>query len=217
MNQTGINMPGHNRVLLVKTTHHSLVIRAYALLAWLVLLATLSGCATRKFFHGIEGSDLSGLVKGYTPAEVEHITGAPISTFACDTGGIRTYLYDRGWTGCVGEGRCKPENESGLHAMEIGADLFSPGMFSGTLNMCIDTCQKGHLEVLYNERNELVGVVEHPAIREGHCWNRWNNSHQGYPCNSIYQHRRPSTVPPGLLLFVDTRVTWEQICDRLPE
>lgn len=181
----------------------------------IITLSGISGCATKKFYYGVEATDLSGLFTGMKRPDVERITGSATKVHECDSGSIVTYLYDRGWTGCVGEGMCKDEDESKLQTMEIVADVFSVGMFSGALGMCIDPCQKGHLEVLYDDHNGLVGVVEHPTFRKGHCWNRWNSQHENYPCSQIYENRRPSSVPSHLLLFIDSMVRPDQICDKL--
>jgi len=188
---------------------------SFSILALLVTLIGISGCATKKLYYGVEATDLSGLFIGMERPDVERITGSATKVFECDSGSIVTYLYDRGWTGCVGEGTCKSEDESKLQTMEIVADVFSVGMFSGALNMCIEPCQKGHLEVLYNDQNGLVGVVEHPTFRYGHCWNKWNTAQEGYPCNRIYENRRPSSVPSQLLLYIDSMVRPDQICDKL--
>jgi len=193
---------------------HNRAITLFILVLFLTVLG-ISGCATKKFYYGVEETDLSGLFIGMRRQDVEKITGGAIKVFECDSGAVVTYLYDRGWTGCVGEGRCKEEDESKLQAMEMGADIFSLGMFSGALNQCIEPCQKGHLEVLYNDKNELAGVVEHPTFRDNYCWNRGNKAHQGYPCNRIYKHRRPSSVPAQLLLYIDEMVRPDQICGNL--
>ena len=175
---------------------------------------TVSSCATQKFYHGIEATNLSGLFYGMKRHDAEKVTGSALKEVKRGSGVVVTYLYDRGWIGCVGEGGCEAEDESKLQAAEIVADIFSLGTFSYALNQCKEPCQKGHLEVFYNDKNVIIGARERPAKKEGYCWGRWNKRSEGYPCFNIYDNRRPSSVSPQLILFSDaitgkTAAQWE--------
>jgi hypothetical protein len=70
------------------------VLRMIAGLILSGFVLVLSGCATKKFYHGVEATDLSGLFIGINRPDVEKITGSATKVFECDSGTIATYLYD---------------------------------------------------------------------------------------------------------------------------
>ena len=184
----------------------------FCLLLVITCLAT-SSCATKKFYNGVEATDLSGLIYGISRTDVKTITGNPKREFQCESGSsIVTYVYDQGYTGCVGEGRCKAEDEKYLQATEIGMVYFTAGLFSWALNNCITPCQEGILELSYDSEDRLIGVRELPPYREGYCWDigGWNKPHEGCPCSRIYANSRSSSVPEQLILDKDPEDTCEK-------
>lgn len=174
----------------------------------------VSGCATKKLYHGVEATDLSGLFYGMERLDAEKITGSPKREFQCDYGSIVTYVYDRGNTGCVGEGRCDPENEAKAQSIEIIADVFSLGGMSAVINKCITPCQEGHLELFFDKEDHLIGVRELPTDRDVYCWTGDNDSWRGYPCSRIYNNRQPSTVSEALILEIPAEDIPGRICDQ---
>ena len=189
------------------------------LLRLLLAMACLviSSCATQKFYHGLEATNLTGLSHGMKRLDAEKITGNPKREFQCDSGTIVTYIYNRGYTGCIGAGRCDPENETKLQTVEIVADVFSFGMMSANINLCITPCQKGHLELFFDNKEQLIGIRELTTDRDNYCWTSGNKPHQGYPCNRIYSNRRPSSVPDKLILFIDQEDIPNKICDQFTQ
>ena len=173
----------------------------------------ISGCATKKIYHGVEATNLSGLFYGMSRHDAELITGEPKREFQCDSGTIVTYVYDRGYMGCMGEGRCKLESETMHHATEIVLDAMTLGLTSVVGNWCITPCQKGHLELFFNAENRLIGARELPTDRDVYCWTGSNDPWAGYPCTRIYSNRRPSTLPEELILKIDPEDIPDKICD----
>ena len=175
----------------------------------------ISSCATQKKYHGVESTNLASLVYGMNRIDAEKITGKPEREFQCDyPGSILTYIYDRGYTGCIGDGGCKPENETKDQTVEIIFDLFSFGGVSAVINKCITPCQKGHLELFFNWEGRLIGARELPTDRDVYCWTGNNDSWEGYPCTRIYNNRQPSTVSEALLLKIPAEDIPDRICDQ---
>jgi hypothetical protein len=160
----------------------------------------ISSCATKKLYHGVEATNLTDLFYGMPRHDAELITGEPKREFQRDSETIVTYVYDRGYTGCIGEGRCDPDRETTTHAVEILLDAIMLGGASAIINWCITPCQKGHLELFFNAENRLIGARELPTDRDVYCWTGDNDPWRGYPCTRIYNYRRPSTVPEELIL-----------------
>ena len=150
-------------------------------------------------YYGVVASDFSELFFGMKRSAVEKVTGGAVKDLKCRNGEIVTYLYDRGSTGCVGEGRCNPEKENMAQTLEIVGDFFTLGLVSYSFNDCISPCQKGYLQVYYNNQDKLIAISERPTERTGYCWNRGNKPHMSYPCTRIYEHRRSPTVNIELL------------------
>lgn len=171
-----------------------------------------SGCAAPRYYRGVEATDLAELKTGISRSCAEKVVGVPINELQCDGGAIVTYVYDRGWTGCVGERRCDPENENGALAWEIGANLFSFGMATAALNMCITPCQKGYLELFFDYQAGLIGVRELPTARDEYCWDPFSKFLE--QCGRVYLHRRPRTVDESLILKIPEEDDSDRICNQ---
>ena len=182
------------------------------------LICITSGCQTSKVIDGVPATDLSGLYVGISRIDTEKITGEAIREFQCGSGTIVTYLYDRGWMGCGTDGLCQLGGESEEIAREVQAKTHSVGIrpsdFIAGKPYCIDPCQKGHLEVFFNQQDRMIGVRELPTEKDVYCWGRGNKRHGGYPCDWINDHPRPSSVPKSLILYIDPEDIPDKICDQ---
>lgn len=180
------------------------------------MLLGICGCATQKFYHGVDATNLTGLFYGMTRLDAEAITGNPKRVLQCVAGSIVTYVYDRGYTGCIIDRTCNPENETNTQTIEIIGDFFYIGLPSMSINECITQCQKGHLELFFDGNNRLIGAREVKSDRDNFCWIKRNNYHDNYKCRRIYTYRRPSTVPESLLLEIYQEDISVKFCDQFP-
>jgi hypothetical protein len=179
------------------------------------LICITSGCQTSKVIDGVPATDLSGLYVGISRIDTEKITGEAIREFQCGSGTIVTYLYDRGWIGCGGDAGCQSGGEAEEIVRETPADNYFFGIHYDFISRsCIDPCQKGHLEVFFNQQDRMIGVRELPTEKDVYCWGRGNKRHRGYPCDWINDHPRPSSVPKSLILYIDPEDIPDKICDQ---
>jgi hypothetical protein len=181
------------------------------LLRLLLVMASLgiSSCATQKLYHGVEATNLSGLFHGMIRYDAERITGKAKREFQCDSGSIVTYIYDRGYTGCVEDRTCDPEKETGLHAVEIIGDVFILGGFTMLINECISPCQEGRLELFFDGEDRLIGVRELPSDRDDFCWDSREDK-----CINFYNNRHTPTVPKSLILEINPEDIPDKVCDQ---
>jgi hypothetical protein len=154
---------------------------------------------------------------GMSRNEAAKITGRAKREFQCDLGNIVTYVYDRGYTGCIEDGTCVQTESEHLRG-ELMADVLTFGLISALEPQCLKTCQKGYLELYFNSKDELIGVREIPTDRDGLCWESRNSSHRVDPfqrnfCSRVFTYRRPSTVSKSLLLHIEPEDIPEKICD----
>ncbi|MES9937692.1 MAG: hypothetical protein ABW153_14700 [Sedimenticola sp.] len=180
----------------------------------LIVVFALFGCATNKINYGKSATDFSSMSRGMQRVDVEKKVGQHIREFECQSGTIVTYVYDRGWIGCIGEKRCKPEDIPSNRAWNAAFDVFSLGLFSILWTQCIEPCQKGNLEAFYNKTNNLIGVRELPGDRNGYCWTSENDAQQDYRCSRIYNHPQPSSIPEQLIIYIDPVDIPHKICDQ---
>jgi hypothetical protein len=184
------------------------------LLCLLLIIASLgiSSCATKKLYHGVEATDLTDLFYGMRRLNAEKIIGSPKREFQCDSGSIVTYVYDRGYTGCVEDRSCDPEKETGVQTIEIIGDVFYFGMMSMSLNECITPCQEGHLELFFDRDNRLIGVRELPSDRDDFCWNKREDK-----CARYYNYRQPSSISKSLIFEINPEDIPDKICDQFTQ
>jgi hypothetical protein len=162
------------------------------------------GCATKRIYHGVESTDLSGLYYGMKLDDVEAILGSAERELQCDSGRIITYAYDRGYAGCLKDGTCI-QSESAHLKGEIMVDVLTFGIFSVIWPQCLNTCQRGHLELYFDRDNELIGARERATDRDNFCWRKRNSPDVADPfergfCSRVFTYRRPSSVSEILKL-----------------
>lgn len=117
------------------------------LLMFIACLA-ISICATKIRYRGTEATDLSVLFYGMSRAEAEKITGKSNKEVQSAGGSVVTYIYDRGYTGCIKDGTCDPDRESETQIFEI----VYIGLASGVIGNCITRCQKGNLQLFFKKK-----------------------------------------------------------------
>jgi hypothetical protein len=135
-----------------------------------ILLATASlsivSCATQNLYDGVEATDLASLTYGMNRNDVEKYIGEALREFQCASGTIVTYIYDRGYVGCVKDGTCDPEKEDALQTFEVVGDVFLFGMATVNIGECINPCQEGHLEIYFDQDDRIIGARELPTDRD---------------------------------------------------
>jgi hypothetical protein len=179
----------------------------------------ISSCATQKSYHGIDATDLSWLFHGMPRTEVEAMLGNPIKEMQCRKAKLVTYLYDRGYKGCEGKKYCDDDPILYFHEVMNMFDTLGANLFIS--NNCFSTCQKGNLEIFYDENGNLRGVKETEPAKDSWCWKHFKvfTGHQGMgprrtvSCSSIYRVREPSTVPKRLIFEIDS----EEYCSPYSE
>lgn len=188
-----------------------LMIRVFALLflTCAVALSGASGCATKRKFHGLPATDLSGLDYGMQRLSAESITGDAVKEFRCNAGTIVSYRYDRGWVGCLEEGSCEPETEARSQTAEIVIAPFTLGLYSLMEPECAKPCQQGILELFFDRDDRLIGARELPTDRDDFCWRARTEK-----CARFYQYRRPPTISESLVLQIDPENIPDKICDQ---
>ena len=73
--------------------------RAFAMIAVLLLGLAVQGCSTAMRHEGVPATDLSEIQVGATRAAVESVLGQPVASSSTTTGKVDTYKYDAGRPG----------------------------------------------------------------------------------------------------------------------
>jgi hypothetical protein len=193
------------------------------LLRLLVVIASMAitSCATQKIYHGMEATNLSGLFYGMTRLEAEKITGKHKKETQCDAGSIVTYIYDRGYRGCINSS-CDPDRETIDQYFEIVGDFFTLGLATYSMSQCRNPCQKGNLQLFFDKEGYLIGVREMAPDKDNWCRKRDRKAWGGISCSSIYWNRKPSTVPKTLILAAPAATltianSEDRLCELYPE
>jgi hypothetical protein len=119
-----------------------------------------------------------------------------------------TYVYDRGYVGCIETKICDQERESSAKVGEVFFDIFSLGMMSMAISDCIMPCQKGYLEIFFDQSDHMIGARELPTDRSDYCWRRRTDT-----CEWYYKNRLPISISKDLILDIDPEDIPEKICD----
>lgn len=168
---------------------------AFFAFALLPLALMLPGCAAKSNYWGHPATDLSSLSAGTLRSHVDALLGPPDRQE--EANGIRQawYLYDRGFVGTL-EDTSAAEKILWVPIMAWG-ELVSLGLVE-VMILCQAPCQKGLLEVEYDQEGrllratELIPPDEHPAVKE--CMTRPVRNDLAV-CQGVRERRRPSTLP----------------------
>ncbi|MGB5495156.1 MAG: hypothetical protein WBM97_11840 [Sedimenticolaceae bacterium] len=161
----------------------------------LPLVLMLPGCAAKSMYWGHPATDLSSLSAGTPRSRVDALLGLPDKQD--ESNGIRHawHLYDRGFVGTL-EGTSAGEKILWAPIMAWG-ELVSLGLVE-LMILCQTPCQKGLLEVKYDQEGHLLQATEHippdahPAVKE--CMTRPVRNDLAV-CQGVRERRRPSTLP----------------------
>ena len=168
---------------------------AFFFCALLPLALMVPGCAAKRNYWGHPATDLSSLSAGTPRSRVDTLLGPPDRQGESD--GIRQawYLYDRGFVGTL-EDTSVGEKILWAPIMAWG-ELVSLGLVE-LMILCQAPCQKGLLEVGYDQEDRLLQATEqippdtHPAVRG--CMTRPVRNDLAV-CQGVRERRRPSTLP----------------------
>jgi hypothetical protein len=171
---------------------------AFFVCALLPLALILPGCAAKRNYWGHPATDLSSLSAGTPRSRVDDLLGAPERQD--ESNGIKQawYIYGRGFVGTL-EGTSVGEKILWAPIMAWG-ELVSLGLVE-LMILCQAPCQKGLLEVRYDQEDRLLQAAEqippdaHPAVKG--CMTRAVRNDLAV-CQGVRERRRPSTLPePG--------------------
>jgi hypothetical protein len=155
----------------------------------------LPGCAAKSIYWGHPTTDLSPPGAGTPRSRVDTLLGPPYTQDESN-GVLRAwYLYDRGFVGTL-EHTSAGEKILWAPIMAWG-ELVSLGLVE-LMILCQTPCQKGLLEVKYDQGDRLVQATEHippdahPALKGGMTRAVRNDL---AVCQGVRERRRPSTLP----------------------
>ena len=168
---------------------------AFFVCVLLPLALMLPGCAAKRNYWGHPATDLSSLSAGTSRSRVDTLLGPPDKQD--ESNGIRQawYLYDRGFVGTL-EDTSAGEKILWAPIMAWG-ELVSLGLVE-LMILCQAPCQKGLLEVRYDQEDRLLQSTEHippdtHAAVKG-CMTRPVRNDLAV-CQGVRERRRPSTLP----------------------
>lgn len=167
----------------------------FCLCVLLPLAMILPGCAAKRTYWGHPATDLSPLSAGTPRSRVDALLGPPEKQD--ELGGIKQvwYLYDRGFVGTLEE-TSAGEKIFWAPVMAWG-ELASLGLVELMIH-CQAPCQKGLLEVRYDQEDRLLQATEHippdahPAVKG--CTTRAVRNDLAV-CQGVRERGRPSTLP----------------------
>jgi len=168
---------------------------AFFVCAFLPLALVLPGCAAKRSYWGHPATDLSSLSAGTPRSRVDALLGPPDKQDDSNGAGQAWYLYDRGFVGTL-EYTSAGEKILWAPIMAWG-ELVSLGLVE-LMILCQAPCQKGLLEVDYDQEDRLLQATEqvpphtHPAVKG--CMTRAVRNDLAV-CQGVRERRRPSTLP----------------------
>ena len=145
----------------------------FATLLVAIVAIDLSGCSAYVVAVGIDADRVDLIEVGSTRAEVEDLTNAIEHEEAC-TGGSRVfYVYDRG------QSPEDPDHPVAMPVAQVLVSLLSLGVPELYYRCAVD-CQKGLLEIVYDQQGHVVAGFPHPYAYDA-----------GWSCGGV---RRPGNV-----------------------
>lgn len=121
----------------------------------------LTACSPVTYSAGIEPDNLSGVTLGTSRNKIEKLLDSPIHTEICTSGSKAFYVYDRG---------IPPHDDPALAALVwVLLDVASLGM-QELFSVCHGLCQRGILEVLYDEELEVAAIMPRPKAYDVGTW-----------------------------------------------
>jgi hypothetical protein len=168
---------------------------AFFVCALLPLALMLPGCAAKRNYWGHPATDLSSLSAGTPRSRIDDLLGAPERQHESSGIKLAWYLYDRGFVGTL-EDTSAGEKILWAPIMAWG-ELVSLGLVELMIH-CQAPCQKGLLEVRYDQQDHLLQATEqippdeHPAVK-GCMTTAVRNDFA--VCQGVRERRRPSTLP----------------------
>ena len=169
----------------------------YRLSVYLTLLICLQGCATYHHTFGYKAKDLSKLHAGMSRSEVDKYLGTPLNVNTENRFTTANYLFDRGWVSNLQ----KLENPQ-LHAvwavpLMAFVDTATVGMMSVDWGDCRELCRMWRLEVIYDNKNKLVGAKE--SILEDWEVGKCLSGSYASECKKMRSSPINSTLPESLI------------------
>ena len=149
----------------------------------------LGGCATAAVMGLLDPTDLSGLKKGMSESEIHEILGKPIESKSISRGTTERHGYDRGYVNPLSKE--SPVLYYGLVPFFSFLDVVT----FGSMGVCILTCQKGWLDLTYDNRGRLGHASEKIANDGGSCWTGRTSNQCLY---NIASNPKPTTLSTSL-------------------
>ena len=151
--------------------------------------ALLGGCASAAVMGLLDSTDLSGLKKGMSASEVHEVLGKPIESKSISRGTTERHGYDRGYVNPLSK------ESPNLYYGLVPAFVFIDVVTFGALGACTLTCQKGWLDLTYDNRGRLVRASEQTADDGGSCW---SGRRRPQCLNNIASNPKPTTLSTSL-------------------
>ena len=154
-----------------------------------------SGCSAKSAYTGHAATNLSWLHFGLSRAEVEETLGPPEKVESLNDGAKSWHIYDRGFVGSL-ETESIGEKIAWTPIMVWG-ELVSLGIVELMIR-CQVPCQKGLLEIVYDDSGHLLTTTEnflpdnHPELNN--CTTTAVRADVAI-CQGVREKVRPSSVP----------------------
>lgn len=161
----------------------------------MLLLVSVTACATKSAYTGHQATDLSPVRPGEIRTTIESTIGEPEKVETQDTAVIAWYVIDRGYVGTLEENSV---GEKILWApMMAWGEFVSLGLV-GWMISCATPCQKGWLIVVYDKDGRVSSASEdflpdeHPLVAG--CASSAVRGDISV-CRSVRERVRPSSFP----------------------
>jgi hypothetical protein len=169
--------------------------RSLTALVPVLLLVSVTACATKSAYTGHYATDLSSVKPGEIRTTIESTIGEPEKVEQQDTALVAWYVIDRGYVGTL-EKNSVGEKILWAPVMAWG-ELVSLGL-AGWMISCATPCQKGWLIIVYDKDGRVSSASEdflpdeHPLVAE--CATSAVRGDFAV-CQGVRENVRPSSLP----------------------